>query len=87
MDVLKILPPLMIGEKEVDLFVNALDATLSECRKFPGPMWEIGKISSGTPCAQRGTTSNAQRSTLNVSSRSGAKVSTLIWTLDVELER
>ena len=42
MDVVKILPPLMIGEREVDLFVNALDATLTECRKFPGPMWEIG---------------------------------------------
>jgi 4-aminobutyrate aminotransferase-like enzyme len=43
MDVVKILPPLMIGEKEVDLFVNALDATLTECRKFPGPMWDIGQ--------------------------------------------
>jgi hypothetical protein len=42
MDVIKILPPLMIGEKEVAMFVNALDATLTECRKFPGPMWEIG---------------------------------------------
>ncbi|MDQ6913407.1 MAG: aspartate aminotransferase family protein [Verrucomicrobiota bacterium] len=43
MDVLKILPPLIIGEKEVDLFVNALDSVLTECRKFPGPMWEIGQ--------------------------------------------
>ncbi len=42
MDVVKILPPLMITEREVDLFVEALDATLAECRKFPGPMWEIG---------------------------------------------
>src|SRR6267143_861409 len=42
MDVMKILPPLIIGEKEVDLFVNALDDVLSECRKFPGPMWELG---------------------------------------------
>ncbi|HEY1770663.1 MAG TPA: aspartate aminotransferase family protein [Chthoniobacterales bacterium] len=42
MDVVKILPPLMIGEREVDMFVNALDATLTDCRKFPGPMWEIG---------------------------------------------
>ena len=42
MDVVKILPPLIIGEREVDMFVNALDATLTECRKFPGPMWEIG---------------------------------------------
>jgi hypothetical protein len=42
MDVLKILPPLIIGEKEVDMFVNALDDVLNECRKFPGPMWELG---------------------------------------------
>ena len=42
MDVVKILPPLMIGEREVDRFVSALDEVLTECRKFPGPMWEIG---------------------------------------------
>ena len=42
MDVVKILPPLIIGEAEVDKFVNALDDVLSDCRKFPGPMWEIG---------------------------------------------
>ena len=42
MDVLKILPPLIIGEREVDRFVTALDEVLTECRKFPGPMWEIG---------------------------------------------
>jgi hypothetical protein len=22
--------------------VNALDDVLTECRKFPGPMWELG---------------------------------------------
>src|SRR6266446_4977035 len=42
MDVMKILPPLIIGEKEVEMFVNALDDVLTECRKFPGPMWELG---------------------------------------------
>ncbi len=42
MDVLKILPPLIIGEREIDLFVTALDDVLSDCRKFPGPMWELG---------------------------------------------
>ena len=40
MDVLKILPPLIIGEKEIALFVTALDNVLTDCRKFPGPMWE-----------------------------------------------
>jgi hypothetical protein len=42
MDVVKILPPLIIGEREVDMFVNALDDVLTECRRFPGPMWELG---------------------------------------------
>src|SRR5437764_995588 len=42
MDVLKILPPLIIGEKEIALFVTALDNVLTECLKFPGPMWELG---------------------------------------------
>ena len=36
MDVVKILPPLIIGEREIDLFVCALDDVLTECRKFPG---------------------------------------------------
>src|ERR1043166_7861141 len=42
MDVLKILPPLIIGQREIDLFVSALDDVLTDCRKFPGPMWELG---------------------------------------------
>src|SRR3954466_7910499 len=42
MDLVKILPPLIIGAAEVDKFVTALDDVLTECRKFPGPMWEIG---------------------------------------------
>jgi ornithine--oxo-acid transaminase len=42
LDVIRILPPLIIGEKEVDMFVDALDDVLTECRKFPGPMWELG---------------------------------------------
>jgi ornithine--oxo-acid transaminase len=42
MDVVKILPPLIIKEKEVDMFVNALDDVLTDCRRFPGPMWELG---------------------------------------------
>jgi acetylornithine/succinyldiaminopimelate/putrescine aminotransferase len=41
-DVLKILPPLMIGEREIDHFVNAIDQVLDDCRTFPGPLWELG---------------------------------------------
>jgi acetylornithine/succinyldiaminopimelate/putrescine aminotransferase len=43
MDVIKILPPLMIGEKEVDYFVQALDETLQACRRFPGPIMELAR--------------------------------------------
>lgn len=42
MDAIKILPPLIIGEKEVDMFVEALDSVLLQCRKFPGPIWDLG---------------------------------------------
>jgi len=42
MDVMKILPPLIIGEKEIDRFVTALDSVLTECRSFPGPIWDLG---------------------------------------------
>ncbi len=42
MDVIKILPPLTIGEREIERFVNALDSVLQDCRKFPGPIWDLG---------------------------------------------
>jgi 4-aminobutyrate aminotransferase-like enzyme len=42
MDVIKILPPLTIGEKEIAHFVGALDSALTACRTFPGPMWDLG---------------------------------------------
>jgi ornithine--oxo-acid transaminase len=43
MDVIKILPPLIIGEKEVDYFVNAFDEALEGCRRFPGPILELAR--------------------------------------------
>lgn len=42
MDVIKILPPLIIGEREIDYFVTALDHVLNDCRTFPGPVWDLG---------------------------------------------
>ena len=42
MDVIKILPPLMIGEPEIARFTAALDAVLTDCRSFPGPIWDFG---------------------------------------------
>jgi len=32
----------MITETEVDKFVSGLDSVLRECRKFPGPLWDLG---------------------------------------------
>ena len=43
MDVIKILPPLIITEKEVDYFVNAFDQALQGCRRFPGPILELAR--------------------------------------------
>jgi len=43
MDVIKILPPLIIGEKEVDYFVDAFDEALEGCRRFPGPILELAR--------------------------------------------
>ena len=43
MDVIKLLPPLITGEREIARFVAALDSVLTECRSFPGPIWDLGK--------------------------------------------
>jgi ornithine--oxo-acid transaminase len=43
MDVIKILPPLIITQKEVDIFVNAFDEALQGCRQFPGPILELAR--------------------------------------------
>jgi ornithine--oxo-acid transaminase len=43
MDVIKILPPLIITEKEVDYFVKAFDEALQGCRRFPGPILELAR--------------------------------------------
>ncbi|MEA3210192.1 MAG: ornithine--oxo-acid transaminase [Chthoniobacter sp.] len=42
MDVIKILPPLISGDREIDCFVKALDSVLSDCHRFPGPIWDLG---------------------------------------------
>ena len=42
MDVIKILPPLIIGDKEIEQFVQGLDLVLQDIGKFPGPLWDFG---------------------------------------------
>ncbi len=41
-DVIRLLPPLIIGEPEVDRFLTAFKTVLDAAKKFPGPIWEIG---------------------------------------------
>jgi ornithine--oxo-acid transaminase len=42
-DIIKFLPPLVIGQKEIDRFITALDSVLADLNKFPGPIWELGQ--------------------------------------------
>lgn len=53
-DIVKILPPLIIGQKEIDRFIRAFDQVLDGLKQFPGPLWEMGKnflsaIKAGAP--------------------------------------
>jgi ornithine--oxo-acid transaminase len=42
-DIVKILPPLIVGEKEIDRFITAFDEVIRDLGKFPGPVWEMGQ--------------------------------------------
>ncbi|MFB3100949.1 MAG: aspartate aminotransferase family protein, partial [Gammaproteobacteria bacterium] len=46
-DVIKLIPPLVIDEKDINYFVNSFDKVMANLHKFPGPVWEalsrIGK--------------------------------------------
>ena len=42
LDAVKILPPFIITEKEVDKFVNALDDVLANAANVTGPLWKFG---------------------------------------------
>ena len=42
LEVIKLLPPLVITEKEVDTFIKSLSQVLEDCHKFPGALWDFG---------------------------------------------
>jgi ornithine--oxo-acid transaminase len=42
-DNIKLLPPLVLSEQDVNDLVDALRAAIAPCHKFPGPVWEVGK--------------------------------------------
>ena len=41
-DVIRVLPPFVITDEDIQYFVGALDDVLSDCHKLPGPMWDLG---------------------------------------------
>ena len=43
METLKLLPPLVSTEKEIDDIALALDRVLESCKAFPGPLWSVGR--------------------------------------------
>ncbi|MEM1059102.1 MAG: aspartate aminotransferase family protein [Verrucomicrobiota bacterium] len=56
-DTIKILPPLVVGRKEIDRFVDGLEDTIVQLGKFPGPIWDLGQgffkaMRSGAPAAE-----------------------------------
>ena len=42
-NIIKFLPPLIIGEDEVDYALDALDKVLAAAHRFPGGLWRMGK--------------------------------------------
>lgn len=53
LDVVKILPPLIIGDTEVNRFVQAMDKVLEDVTKFPGPIWDFGTNLVKTALSQK----------------------------------
>ena len=40
MTTIKLIPPLMINEDDVEWFVTAFDKVMTDLHRFPGPAWE-----------------------------------------------
>ncbi len=47
MNVVKLLPPLNLTQKDRDLIINSFDITIADCHKVPGSIWELGKNLAG----------------------------------------
>jgi acetylornithine/succinyldiaminopimelate/putrescine aminotransferase len=43
LDVHKLAPPLIIGQEEIDHFMQAYETVLAEVHRFPGPLWDLGR--------------------------------------------
>jgi len=40
-DVIKLIPPLVIGEDDVRWFLTAFEDVMTQMHKFPGPAWDV----------------------------------------------
>jgi ornithine--oxo-acid transaminase len=47
MNVVKLLPPLVITEKDRDWIVDSLDKVIADCHQVPGSIWDLGKTLAG----------------------------------------
>lgn len=58
-DVVKILPPMVLTDADVDDFINGFDQVMKNLHRFPGPVWEalsrIGKASMGWGARHKAT--------------------------------
>jgi len=41
MDIVKLLPPLVIGEEHANRFLTAFEQVMIECHRFPGSAWKV----------------------------------------------
>ncbi len=55
MNVVKFLPPLVIGARDVDWIVQACDEVLADCHQVPGAIWDLGKTLAGHALKARKT--------------------------------
>lgn len=43
MNVVKLLPPLILNQRDVDHVLDALTQTIADTHQVPGSIWELGK--------------------------------------------
>ena len=46
-NVIKLLPPLVIDERDVNRIVSAMAAVIADCHRIPGAVWDLGKTLAG----------------------------------------
>ncbi|MBD3266907.1 aminotransferase class III-fold pyridoxal phosphate-dependent enzyme [bacterium] len=52
-EVVKLLPPFVISNEQIDHIIQAFTDILEECRSFPGPIWSVGKQLAGVAARQQ----------------------------------